>query len=123
MCTSSLAGHFGKYDVLDESKLDQIRDIIMSMYQPKDGGLFGPNVARQLVKSARPCAARTPLNYYALAVRLCYLLLVLLCYLVLLYYSSRSPVIFVEDPRTNKVGEHHFRRWDCVTSFQSGCLL
>ncbi len=38
MRTSSLDGHYRKYDVLDENKLDQIRDIILRMYQPKDGG-------------------------------------------------------------------------------------
>ena len=37
MRTSSLGGHLGKYDVLDEDKMAQIQDTIFHMYRPNDG--------------------------------------------------------------------------------------
>ncbi len=53
MRASSLGGHLGKYDVLDERKLEQIQDIIMRMYV-----YIGPRMARHCGQSAGRQLAR-----------------------------------------------------------------
>ena len=62
MRSSSLSGHLGKYDVLDEDKMAQIQDIIFRMYRPNDGKALWSKCREAIGKKCQSMRSKTSTN-------------------------------------------------------------